>query len=88
MELTELLTSESVIADLRVTSKKQALQELARQMAGIAELHERAVFDVLIERERLGTPMGNCPTSIVSMVYSRVLKNRSIFTPSMISRSI
>ena len=55
MELTDLLTSESVIADLRVTSKKQALQELARHMAGLAELHERAVFDVLIERERLGT---------------------------------
>lgn len=55
MEITELLTSECVVADLRATSKKQALQELARRMSKIADLEERAVFDVLIERERLGT---------------------------------
>lgn len=55
MELSELLTSDSIIADLRVTSKKQALQELARHVSKVAELHERAVFDLLIERERLGT---------------------------------
>ena len=55
MEITDLLTSESIIADLKATSKKQALQEIARQVADLANLHERAVFDVLIERERLGT---------------------------------
>jgi len=55
MDINELMTSGEVVADLRVTSKKQALQELAKRMAGVIGLHERAIFDVLMERERLGT---------------------------------
>ena len=55
MEITELISTESVISNLRATSKKQALQDLARRAADITGLHERAVFDVLMEREKLGT---------------------------------
>lgn len=55
MEVSELLTVEGVIADLRVTSKKQALQELSKHAAEITGQDERAIFDVLLERERLGT---------------------------------
>jgi len=55
MEIGDLLGPESVIAKLPATSKKQALQELAKRAAQITGLHERAVFDVLLERERLGT---------------------------------
>ena len=55
MEVSDLLTVESVIADLRVTSKKQALQELSKHAADLAGQDERGVFDVLLERERLGT---------------------------------
>jgi PTS system nitrogen regulatory IIA component len=55
MEIAELLSPESVIANLKATSKKQVLQELARRAAEATGLHERTVFDVLLERERLGT---------------------------------
>jgi len=55
MEINDLLTSETVIADLRASSKKQALQELSRVCAKRTGLAERTIFDVLIERERLGT---------------------------------
>jgi PTS system nitrogen regulatory IIA component len=55
MEIDELLAPGSVVARLRVTSKKQALQELARRAAEVTGLHERAIFEVLLERERLGT---------------------------------
>jgi PTS system nitrogen regulatory IIA component len=55
MEITDLITPAAVISNLRATSKKQALQDLARRAAEITGLHERAIFDVLIERERLGT---------------------------------
>lgn len=55
MEISDLLTTESVVSNLRVTSKKQALQELAKRAADITGMHERAIFDVLLERERLGT---------------------------------
>ena len=55
MEISEILTPEQVVARLRATSKKQALQELARHASEITGLKERQIFDVLLERERLGT---------------------------------
>jgi PTS system nitrogen regulatory IIA component len=55
MDIADLLTPSSVIANLRVASKKQTLQELARRAAPLVGLHERRVFDVLVERERLGS---------------------------------
>lgn len=55
MEIVDLITPKSVIANLRVTSKKQALQELARFAANLTGEQERAIFEVLLERERLGT---------------------------------
>ncbi|MCH8213954.1 MAG: PTS IIA-like nitrogen regulatory protein PtsN [Proteobacteria bacterium] len=55
MEINELISAQSVIPNLRASSKKQALQDLARRAADITGLQERAIFDVLMERERLGT---------------------------------
>lgn len=55
MELVDLLTPESVISNLHATSKRQALQEIARRAAEITGLNERTIFDVLLERERLGS---------------------------------
>jgi PTS system nitrogen regulatory IIA component len=55
MEITDLISPAAVIPNLRATSKKQALQDMAKKAAEITGLHERAIFDVLLERERLGT---------------------------------
>jgi PTS system nitrogen regulatory IIA component len=55
MELTDLLDGECVVANLRATSKKQVLQELARRAADITNIDERKIFAVLMDRERLGT---------------------------------
>lgn len=55
MEIADLLRPEHVVAHLRATSKKQALQDLARRAAQVTGHNERAIFDVLMERERLGT---------------------------------
>ena len=55
MELTDLITPDHVIARMRATSKKQALQELARRSAEVSGLEQREIFDILLERERLGT---------------------------------
>ena len=60
MEITDLITPQSVIATLRGATKKQILQELAKRAAPLVGLHERVIFDVLLERERLGsTGLGN-----------------------------
>jgi PTS system nitrogen regulatory IIA component len=55
MELTDLLKPESVIANLKATSKKQALQELSKRIAKIIDQDERDIFEILLEREKLGT---------------------------------
>ena len=55
MEITDLIEPQGVICNLRATSKKQALQDLAKRAAEITQLHDRAILDVLLERERLGT---------------------------------
>lgn len=55
MEITDLLTPNSVIAALKSQSKKQLLQELSARAASITALPERRIFETLMERERLGT---------------------------------
>jgi PTS system nitrogen regulatory IIA component len=55
MEVADLLAQNAVVANLKAGSKKQALQELSARAAELTGLHERQIFDVLLERERLGT---------------------------------
>jgi PTS system nitrogen regulatory IIA component len=55
MEVRDFLAPEAVVIDLAAASKKQVLQALAQRIARIAHQDERTVFDVLLERERLGT---------------------------------
>ncbi|HVC52045.1 MAG TPA: PTS sugar transporter subunit IIA [Stellaceae bacterium] len=55
MEIGDLLTPRGLVAQLRAANKRQALQEMARRVAAITELPERRIYDVLNERERLGS---------------------------------
>jgi PTS system nitrogen regulatory IIA component len=55
MLISDLVTPPAVIAALKATSKKQALQELARRASELTGAPERMIFDTLLERERLGT---------------------------------
>jgi PTS system nitrogen regulatory IIA component len=55
MPLLDFLTPQAVLPALRVNSKKQALHELASHSAGLTGLEERAIFETLLQRERLGS---------------------------------
>jgi PTS system nitrogen regulatory IIA component len=55
MEIVDLVTPESVVANLRAASKKEALQELARLVAPLCRVEPHLVYETLLERERLGT---------------------------------
>jgi PTS system nitrogen regulatory IIA component len=58
--LTDLIAPEAVIPALKVISKKQALQELAAKAAALTGQNERAILEVLMQREKLGsTAVGN-----------------------------
>jgi PTS system nitrogen regulatory IIA component len=55
MEIADLLIPRGIIAQLRVSNKKQALQEIARRASLITAVPERRIYEVLAERERLGS---------------------------------
>ena len=55
MNIGDLLSADSIHADFKASSKKQALQSLARRMAIKTGLDEREIFAKLLERERLGS---------------------------------
>ena len=60
MPLTDLVAPNAIIPALKVNNKKKAIQELAARAALLSGLNERAVLDVLQQREKLGsTAVGN-----------------------------
>ncbi len=55
MDLSALLGPGNVVPTLKATTKKQVFAEMAARAAKVTHLDERQVFDVVLERERLGT---------------------------------
>jgi PTS system nitrogen regulatory IIA component len=55
IEIADLLSPRGVVAQLRVSNKKQALQEIARRAATQTGIAERRIYEALAERERLGS---------------------------------
>lgn len=53
--VSELAGPKAIIPNLKISSKKQALQELASFASKFLSRDEREIFDVLNQRERLGT---------------------------------
>ncbi|MDI9408124.1 MAG: PTS IIA-like nitrogen regulatory protein PtsN [Candidatus Pacebacteria bacterium] len=64
MNITEILDTRSILPHLKAGNKSQVLKELARsaiaQIPPEISISERTIYDILIERERLGTTgLGN-----------------------------
>lgn len=55
MEIEDLLSAENVLADFKASSKKQAIQSLAKHLAGKNLLEEREIFANILDREKLGS---------------------------------
>ena len=55
MDVTDLVQPKAIIPSMKASSKKQVLQELARKASEVSGVDQREIFDVLLERERLGT---------------------------------
>ncbi len=60
MDINEIIIPERVLANLKPSSKKQLLQELANVAAEETGIESQAIFETLLEREKLGsTGVGN-----------------------------
>jgi PTS system nitrogen regulatory IIA component len=55
MPLTDIVAPQGVIPALKVNSKKQALAEIAARAAALTGQSERAILDILVQREKLGS---------------------------------
>ena len=55
MPLLDFLDPQAVLPALRVNGKKQALQELASHAARITGITDTAIYEALLQRERLGS---------------------------------
>ena len=60
MTLSDLVAPTAIIPALKVNGKKQAIQELAARAAELTGQSERAILEILLQREKLGsTGVGN-----------------------------
>src|SRR6476661_8591567 len=60
MPLNDLVAHNAIIPALKVNGKKQILQELAAKAAELSGQNERTIFEILVQREKLGsTGVGN-----------------------------
>ena len=60
MPLSDLIAPSAIIPALKVNNKKQAIQELAARAAALTGQNERAILEILLQREKLGsTGVGN-----------------------------
>ena len=64
MKFEDILDQRSVMSSLQASSKRHVLQEVARRASGATGLAERAVLDVLLERERLGSTGIGCGIAV------------------------
>ena len=55
MEIDNFIDQDSILLDLKSSSKRQALMELSKHMADNKNLSDREIFNVLLEREKLGS---------------------------------
>jgi PTS system nitrogen regulatory IIA component len=55
MPLSDLVAPNAIIPALKVNGKKQMLQEIAAKAADLSGQNERTIFEILMQREKLGS---------------------------------
>ena len=76
MPTTELVASNAILPALKVNGKKQALQEMSVKAAELTGLNERAILEILLQREKLGsTGVGNG----VAIPHGKLAKLNKVF---------
>jgi len=60
MTLTDIVAPNAILPALKVNNKKQVIQEIAARAAELTGQNERAILEILLQREKLGsTAVGN-----------------------------
>jgi PTS system nitrogen regulatory IIA component len=76
MATTDLVSPNAIIPAMKVNGKKQALQEIAAKAAELTGQNEKAILEILLQREKLGsTGVGNG----VAIPHGKLAKLGNVF---------
>ena len=76
MPPTDLVAPNAIIPALKVNGKKQALQEISAKAAELTGQNDRAILEILLQREKLGsTGVGNG----VAIPHGKLAKLSAVF---------
>jgi PTS system nitrogen regulatory IIA component len=76
MTLTDLVAPNAILPALKANNKKKVIQELAARAAALTGENERAILEILLQREKLGsTAVGNG----VAIPHGKLPKLGSLF---------
>jgi nitrogen PTS system EIIA component len=76
MPPSDLVSPNAIIPALKVNGKKQALQEIAAKAAELTGQNEKAILEILLQREKLGsTGVGNG----VAIPHGKLAKLGNVF---------
>jgi PTS system nitrogen regulatory IIA component len=76
MPTPDLVSPNAIIPALKVNGKKQALQEIAAKAAALTGQSDRAILEILLQREKLGsTGVGNG----VAIPHGKLAKLGNVF---------
>ena len=76
MPTPDLVSPNAIIPALKVNGKKQALQEIAAKAAELTGQNEKAILEILLQREKLGsTGVGNG----VAIPHGKLSKLSNVF---------
>lgn len=78
MDIATFLSADAVFRS-QATSKRQVLQDIARQAHQLTGLPERDVLHALVERERLGSTAMGCGIAIPHARFDRLSEMKAIF---------
>ncbi len=60
MDLGDLIDVPAIMPALKAQGKKQLLQQLSERASTATGIAEREIFDIVLQRERLGSTGVNC----------------------------
>ena len=86
MPLLHFLPTDGVMIDLSASSKKQLIENIAEHAGSLTGLSARAVFDALMQRERLGSTAIGGGTAIPHAVFADLA--RSVVIISILEKPV
>ncbi len=79
MNISDIMTDKDVVIGVKVSTKRELLQELAGYASKVTGLDERTLFDTLLERENLGSTGFGAGTALPHGRFENLKKVQAVF---------